>query len=408
MIEPLLEIEGELSYTSLNIPPNNQEKNITPIKEVQNVIPDVGYDGLSKVVVDAIPDEYIEPIGTIEITQNGTHDVSNYANADINIPTGADEYFTGEIIGAAYSSGKTIQESLKKIPALANKTSEVKYLYYSCRNAESIDTSLIDTSNSTALDAMFGYCEKVVDLDIRHFDLTKVNSVSSLFAACHLLKNLLFDFSGLSGVVNINYMFDGCNSIVGLDFTGCSFVFNSCSCFIRSKSIVNLNLGNIGINPDSNGSITLNSIFEGCEKLKNVVWGDFFSNSHKVVSWISVFNGCLKLESLPSIDMSGATSISSLVSGCTSLMNLGGFINLGQSFTVKRANSNILHLVSSTLLTHDSLMNVINNLYDLNLSYNVADGGTLYTQQLSLGNVNKAKLTAEEIAIATSKGWTVV
>jgi hypothetical protein len=52
-------------------------------------------------------------------------------------------------------------------------------------------------------------------------------------------------------------------------------------------------------------------------------------------------------------------------------------------------------------------MNVINNLYDLNLTYDVANGGTLYTQKLTLGSTNLAKLTADEIAIATSKGWTV-
>lgn len=52
-------------------------------------------------------------------------------------------------------------------------------------------------------------------------------------------------------------------------------------------------------------------------------------------------------------------------------------------------------------------MDVINKLYDLNLTYDVANGGTLYTQVLSLGDTNKEKLTAEEIAIATNKGWTV-
>jgi len=45
-------------------------------------------------------------------------------------------------------------------------------------------------------------------------------------------------------------------------------------------------------------------------------------------------------------------------------------------------------------------MNVINNLYD------IATKGC-NTQQLVLGSTNIAKLTAEEIAIATNKGWTV-
>ena len=44
---------------------------------------------------------------------------------------------------------------------------------------------------------------------------------------------------------------------------------------------------------------------------------------------------------------------------------------------------------------------------DKHTSYDVANGGTLYTQQLVLGSTNMAKLTAEEIAIATNKGWTV-
>ena len=57
---------------------------------------------------------------------------------------------------------------------------------------------------------------------------------------------------------------------------------------------------------------------------------------------------------------------------------------------------------------NESLMNVINNLYDLNLTYDVANGGTLYRQILRLGSTNLAKLTSDEIAIATNKGWDVI
>ena len=52
-------------------------------------------------------------------------------------------------------------------------------------------------------------------------------------------------------------------------------------------------------------------------------------------------------------------------------------------------------------------MNVINNLYDLNITYDVANGGTLYTQSLVLGGTNLAKLTDEEKAIAINKGWSL-
>ena len=44
-------------------------------------------------------------------------------------------------------------------------------------------------------------------------------------------------------------------------------------------------------------------------------------------------------------------------------------------------------------------MNAINDLYD------IASAG-VQPQKLVLGSTNLAKLTAEEIAIATNKGWT--
>lgn len=40
---------------------NLQEKEITPTKEIQEITPDSTYDGLSKITVDKIPDEYIIP-----------------------------------------------------------------------------------------------------------------------------------------------------------------------------------------------------------------------------------------------------------------------------------------------------------------------------------------------------------
>ncbi len=55
---------------------------------------------------------------------------------------------------------------------------------------------------------------------------------------------------------------------------------------------------------------------------------------------------------------------------------------------------------SSIKLTHDSLINIINTLKDYS--------GTGTTPTLTLGTTNIAKLTTEEIAIATQKGWTTV
>lgn len=94
-----------------------QEKTVNPTTSVQNVTPDANYDGLSKVIVNAIqtqtksatptkeaqnitpdsgkflssvsvasiPEEYIIPAGEISITQNGSVSVKNFETANVNV-----------------------------------------------------------------------------------------------------------------------------------------------------------------------------------------------------------------------------------------------------------------------------------------------------------------------------------
>lgn len=66
--------------------PKLQDKRITPNEYTQVIMADEDYDGLGIVVVDEIPDEYIIPSGTKNITTNGTHDVKNYTSASVNVP----------------------------------------------------------------------------------------------------------------------------------------------------------------------------------------------------------------------------------------------------------------------------------------------------------------------------------
>lgn len=85
------ELNSELESVINSLPeagkcePILQEKFVTPTTNEQNVTPDDGYDGLSKVTVNPIPDGYIKPEGTLDITKNGEYDVTNYEKANVNI-----------------------------------------------------------------------------------------------------------------------------------------------------------------------------------------------------------------------------------------------------------------------------------------------------------------------------------
>lgn len=139
--------------------------------------------------------------------------------------------------------------------------------------------------------------------------------------------------------------------------------------------------------------------FSGCWKLTEIPQLDTSS----ATTFENMFYNCKAINTIPQLDASKVTNVQYMFSMCSNLESLGGLINLGSAFSptqLENSRYHTLDLSACTKLTHESLMNVINNLYD------IASKGC-NKQKLNLGATNLAKLTDEEIAIATTKGWNV-
>lgn len=80
---------SKVNVNVADIPATLQEKTATPTTSQQSITPDSGYEGLSKVTINAIPSQYIIPTGELEITENGSYDVTEKASVKVNVPTGS-------------------------------------------------------------------------------------------------------------------------------------------------------------------------------------------------------------------------------------------------------------------------------------------------------------------------------
>ena len=136
---------------------------------------------------------------------------------------------------------------------------------------------------------------------------------------------------------------------------------------------------------DTSNVVHFDEMFYNCSSLTTVPQ----FNTSSLYSAQLMFAGCSKLVSVPLLDFTNAKELRSMLLACSELAELGGFSNLSVS----------LDLSSSRKLTADSIMNVINEAKDLS--------GTGGTSTLTLGSTNIAKLTEEQIAIASFKGWTL-
>lgn len=226
------------------------------------------------------------------------------------------------------------------------------YLFYS--HFQSPNLKEIDLSNSNVYRDSFAstfyknYTLKKVELG----NMSNVTNTSSMFYDCNDLETVTFINNSLASTTTVGSMFQYCYNL---------------------KSIA---LGNIS-------ATTTNSMFYRCDSCKSITLGNLSSATNTA----SMFQACYGLEDLTIGDFSSSETTNNMFNTCSSLKNL--IVN-GSTCSVS------FSLNASSHLTHDSLISLFNALPTVENS-----------PTLTLHRDAKARVSLEEMEIATNKGWQI-
>ena len=254
------------------------------------------------------------------------------------------------------------------------------HMFNGCSSLQSIP--LLDTSKVTDMEYMFYTCSLLTRIPL--LDTSKVTNMADMFPSCTSLQSIpLLD---TSKVTNMKYMFSICRSLQSIPLLDTSNVTNMDNMFSNCTSLQS-------IPPLNTSNVTnMDNMFSNCTSLQSIPP----LNTSKVTNMANMFSSCHLLKSIPLLDCGNVTNMNEFFGwylDINTLTDLGGFKDLKISITSK-------FLDKTPNLTIESLMNVINYLYDL-----TANG--LSGQTLKFGQTNLDKLTEEQIAVATAKGWTL-
>lgn len=230
-------------------------------------------------------------------------------------------------------------------------------------SAENVAVKTDGQTPITSTHELFKDWMKVKTIDLEQMDASEVTDAASMFHSCVALTGIIMPSTGFTAVEDMSYICYGCGLLTSFDM-----------------SVVDLS-----------ACTTLQSAFGFCSNLQSLDLSN--QGMSCITSMTAMFQNCSRLAELDisGVDLSNVTLMSNFTVSCNALTDV-----ITDEDTILPAidMGNVWNGAKN--LTVQSVRNIFNALPT------ASDG-----QTIKLNNMVYNRLSADDIAIATDKGWTV-
>ena len=227
---------------------------------------------------------------------------------------------SGWFFGMAYLTGIEGMDNLN-----TSEVTDMRYMFFYCKNLTQIDLSHFDTSKVTDMSEMFYGCSSLTQLDLSHFDTSRVTDMSEIFTDCSGLTQLDLSHFDTKNVTNMTSMFHNCSTLTQLDLSNfnTSKVTSMNDMFGECDELATLNISNFNTSEVTD----MQGMFNNCSELTTLDLSNF--NTSKVTNMYYMFGWCTSLVDLniASFNTSQVTNMTCMFYYCTQLtqLNLSNF-----------------------------------------------------------------------------------
>ena len=293
------------------------------------------------------------------------------------------------IVRKGGSVSGTIDTYAKSVMALGDVSFRTAIDIVNKSDAKNVDLTMISPKNETSLNYLFEKNTNLTHINVSNWDTSNITSLRGAFASIPNLKSVDFANWDVSKVTTFFAMFDGSRKIENIDVSK----WNTSSAINMGWMFNGNNFKTLDVSNFNTSKVTdMFAMFSGSQSLTRLDISNFdTSNVLDFGRVFSYWSGVDKELNINGLDLSKCTSMDlTFKSSSFKVIRCDGL-------RLPNIDMSQIGLEGSTSLTVDSIVGLMNALPQSDKGYS-----------FQIGSVNIAKLSDEQKAIATNKGWTLI